>query len=384
MASFSGAQTCSDYNSTTFLADITLTGNGGHSSGQHGVATGVGNLFPGVSPANNNIQGTCNYSAGSNGYCATAASVNLAGSTSTVEQGTLNPAGSHNVSLGWASGSGGNAGGSATATGSFGGGACYTAVGNCSVSVSVSVGSINLSISGGQQVWAQQSNVPFTCPAVNPTGGGDPGGCTPNTGAAYQYDPNDPPPPCDISPILIDTEGEGFHLTSAEGGVIFDISGTGHPIQMGWTDPRFHNAFLALPGADGLVHNGKQLFGNFTPQSPSPHPNGFLALAEFDKPENGGNGDGVIDENDAVYSRLRLWIDENHDGISQSNELHSLSELGIYSLALSYFESRRTDQFGDQFRYKGRVNPGQQRDPRDQTPSGDPGRWTYDVFFTVR
>jgi hypothetical protein len=173
-------------------------------------------------------------------------------------------------------------------------------------------------------------------------------------------------------------------LTSASGGVRFDISGSGTAIRIAWTDPAYHNGFLVLPGTDGLVHNGKQLFGNFTPQPKSVHPNGFLALAEYDKPENGGNGDGMIDEKDAVFSRLRLWIDENHDGICQPNELHQLSEMNIYSLALGYFASSRKDEFGNQFRYKARINPDERRDKWDETPTGEPGRWAYDVFFAAK
>jgi len=183
------------------------------------------------------------------------------------------------------------------------------------------------------------------------------------------------------SPIIVDTEGEGFHLTSAAEGVKFDIAGNGHPVQIAWTAIGFRNAFLALPGADGLIHNGKELFGNFTAQDPSKHRNGFLALAEFDEADQGGNGDGVIDEHDAIFSKLRLWIDENHDGICQPDELHTLSELGVFAVALNYQTSFKRDQYGNQFRYKARVNPGARRDKRDE--ASDVGRWTYDVFFVI-
>jgi hypothetical protein len=182
--------------------------------------------------------------------------------------------------------------------------------------------------------------------------------------------------PNGVSPIIIDTTGHGFHLTSAEQGVRFDFFGTGKPLQLSWTDANSGNGFLALDrNGNGRIDNAKELFGNITEQPKSDDPNGYLALAEFDKPENGGNGDGIIDFHDAVYSKLLIWIDANHDGVSQPEELHSLPSLGVYSIGLKFTEEPRTDEYGNKFRYRGVLNP----NPLDGT-SRD-GRYTYDVFF---
>jgi hypothetical protein len=143
---------------------------------------------------------------------------------------------------------------------------------------------------------------------------------------------------------------------------------------MGWTAKGADNAFLALPGADGLVHDGTHLFGNFTPQPSSDHPNGFAALAVYDDPKNGGNGDGIIDSRDAVFDSLRLWIDANHDGICQPEEMHTLPSLDVNSISLKYREDDKTYQYGNQFRHRAHLNPDKPTDAR---------KTVYDVFFVT-
>lgn len=182
------------------------------------------------------------------------------------------------------------------------------------------------------------------------------------------------------TPILLDLAGDGLKLTNLASGVTFAIGPGAQAYAVSWTEPASDDAWLVLDrNSNGTIDDGTELFGNNTPQpepSSGQERNGYRALAVYDDPARGGNEDAEITAADAIYSVLRLWRDRNHNGISEPRELSTLASEGVTALGLNYRLSKRTDRFGNIFRYRAKAVI--DRGGRSSTTT-----WSVDVFLVI-
>lgn len=153
---------------------------------------------------------------------------------------------------------------------------------------------------------------------------------------------------------------EPLEFSSQIDGIIFDILGRNSkptpyaPKQISWyKSPQYF--FITLPTKDGEVKGIDQLFGDNT-QGPDGKfaKDGYKALAKYDGMSADGKkrlhpADGFITAKDPVFKQLRLWNDENYDGIAQSSELQSLENKNIEIIDLNADPNyKETDKYGNE------------------------------------
>ena len=139
-----------------------------------------------------------------------------------------------------------------------------------------------------------------------------------------------------IDPLALDLNGNGIETLAADGhaGAMFDHERNGIRTGTGWVHS--NDGILVYDrNGDGKINNGGELFGDNTLlKGGSTAAHGFAALAELDE-----NGDGKVDAADKTFSKLGVWRDLNHNGISEAGEIFALKDLHIQSLNLGYTQA---------------------------------------------
>ena len=116
-------------------------------------------------------------------------------------------------------------------------------------------------------------------------------------------------------PLVINFNGTAAQLSEQR--FAFDLNSDGKSEQI--NSPLSGSGFLALDmNGDGKINNGSELFGPSTG-------NGFGELAKYDK-----DGNGWIDENDAIFKQLKVWTKD----AAGSDKLSSLAALGVGAISL--------------------------------------------------
>ena len=159
------------------------------------------------------------------------------------------------------------------------------------------------------------------------------------SGKAHGYDP-----------LILDLGSNGIETISVAGfsGGLFDHNNDGIRTATGWISADDGLLVRDLNG-NGLIDNGSELFGNNTRLANGQNAaHGYAALAELDS-----NTDGKIDAADIAFSSLRVWKDTNQDGVSQSNELFTLDEVGVQSLNTEYTDVNQALGNGNTLAQKG-------------------------------
>ena len=191
-----------------------------------------------------------------------------------------------------------------------------------------------------------QKLAPITSPASGGFGGGTGGGAGgtgggsggpgggasggPGSGGGGAGAGGTTPPRLD--PLVLDLDGDGIETTSTQGGsvILFDHDADGVKTGTGWIKP--DDGWLVLDrNGNGSIDTGRELFGVNTLKN-----NGQLATDGFDALKDlDANNDGKIDTADSVFANLRIWRDFNQDGISQTDELSTLTTNSITAIGVN-------------------------------------------------
>lgn len=162
------------------------------------------------------------------------------------------------------------------------------------------------------------------------------------------------PGPAVNCPMIVSLDRESpYRFTSVEDGVQFDIDGDGQMEQVSWPGAGSGVAFLAMDrDGDGRISSGRELVGDHTLAGANSGPKALSALAER---AAGGERRPMLDSSNPLFSRLSLWTDANHNGMSEPGELRPVGQV-LSGIGLGYGRHHRKDRHGNESRYRSFVH----------------------------
>jgi hypothetical protein len=130
---------------------------------------------------------------------------------------------------------------------------------------------------------------------------------------------------------MLDLNGDGtLNTTTLKNGVSFDVNNNGTVERTAWA-ARGDGLLVRDINADGTINNGGELFGSGTVLPDGTKAvDGYVAMRALDS-----NLDGLLNANDKAFGELKVWVDQNGDGITNKGELTSLADAGISSISLN-------------------------------------------------
>lgn len=155
----------------------------------------------------------------------------------------------------------------------------------------------------------------------------------------------------DLTPLVIDLGANGIHFSSASNGVLYALGGLGPREWVGWPESADDAWLVWDRDGNGMIGDGREMFGSGTiTLNGEAVRQGFAALKELDS-----NEDGWFDAKDPAYKSVRLWADDNRNGLSEPWELFTLRQAGVVAISLDYKASSQRDQWGNRFAYRSNV-----------------------------
>ncbi|WP_238348707.1 hypothetical protein [Mannheimia pernigra] len=145
-----------------------------------------------------------------------------------------------------------------------------------------------------------------------------------------------------VDPLILDLNDDGAKAVSYnDKPVLFDIDNDGGSLEeTGWLS---HQDGLLVRDLNNnsKIDNMSEVFSEYYAGKAGRNgesgekrfKNGFEALRTLDS-----NKDNIFDSKDTDFNKVRIWQDKNHNGLTDSGELQTLSSLGITAIDLTYQE----------------------------------------------